>query len=148
MKRYIRSSRYSDAKLAETTSDSSILRELALSDEGSVRFRVALNLHTPEDVLISLLQDPDKNVRNGVAGNEALPESEMRRIADLPLTTRTYKMKINLIDNIGCPVELLEKLAQDKDEDVAHYAERRLNAGGMSAWYRDSAGILRYRGYS
>lgn len=148
MKRYIRSSRYQDARLAETTSDVSILRELSQSDERSVRFRVALNLNTPEDVLVNLLNDRDKYVRNGAACNESLPESEMRRIAELPSTTRTYKLKMNLIDNIGCPVDILEKLAQDEDEDVAHFAERRLNAGGVSAWSRDSEGILIYKGYS
>ena len=145
MKRYVKAS---DARLAELTSDIDKLVQLAESPSASVRFRVALNKNTPIDILVNLLHDPDPHVRYGAAFNENIPESEMQAIADAPTTTRNYKLKLSLIDNINCPVYILEQLASDRDPDVASQAKHRLDSeSSQSAWERDNEGILRFRGY-
>lgn len=147
MKRYIKSTSFGYAYLAETCTDSNHLREFAEHPSAEIRFRVAINPFTPQDALITLLHDEDKDVRNGVALNESLPESVMYQIADLPSSSRTYKQKLNLINNIACPVDILEQLADDRNPDVAHFAQRRLsNTNAESEWRRDSDNVLRYGG--
>lgn len=105
-------SRPSAPELTETKV--SRLRLLAESDNPKIRERIALDYHTPEDVMAKLAVDPDPGVRACVARNETASCEILRSlVTDSSETVRGF-----LAWNTFVPLDAMEKLSQDTSEIV------------------------------
>jgi hypothetical protein len=90
------------------------LRLLASDPNPKIRERVALDLHTPEDVRAALARDPDEGVRACVARNEATSCDILRSLADDP----SEQVRGFLAVNYFVPDDTMERLRDDRSRTV------------------------------
>lgn len=90
------------------------LRLLAQHANPRIRERVALDSHTPEDVMTALAADADEAVRAGVARNEATPCDILRSLVDDP----SERVRGFLALNFFVPQDAMARLAEDRSATV------------------------------
>ena len=105
-----------------------ILRFLAFEKckDGWVRREIALNIHTPGDILTALASDKDEFVRGGVAVNENTPESTLKVLA----SDKKAHVRQCVAINPNTPRVILESLVSDKNQKVRYGAEVSLSVNG------------------
>lgn len=102
-----RSPAVTDSKIAR-------LRLLATHANPMIRERVALDAHTPDDVMASLAADPDEGVRSCVARNEATPCDILRGLVD----DGSERVRGFLAVNYFVPQDAMDRLAGDRSRTV------------------------------
>lgn len=100
----------------------SALEILAKDESSDVREAVAKHRNTSEGTLLKLADDPDGHIRMVVARRPHLPESVFNAIAQSPF----FEYRREIVLNLTCPLELLEKLANDPEPKVSQAATKRL----------------------
>ena len=90
------------------------LRLLATDPNPRIRERVALDQHTPEDVMAALAKDTDEGVRACVARNESTPCDILRDLADDP----AERVRGFVALNFFVPQDAMARLAEDCSETV------------------------------
>lgn len=111
------------------------LRQLAVDREVEVREGVASRGDCPLGILIALAHDRAPDVRIAVAGSARLS----RAIAELLCGDRESSVLKALARNDSLPLDLLERLAFHKREDVRRLAARRLDQRRGAAVNRTDA---------
>lgn len=99
---------------AVTESKIARLRLLAADANPKIRERVALDRHTPEDLLATLAADPDEGVRACVARNEATPCDVLRSL----VRDRSERVRGFLALNFSVPLDAMQKLSKDRSRTV------------------------------
>lgn len=90
------------------------LRLLSTDANPRIRERVALDSHTPDDVMAALAADPDDGVRACVARNEATPCNILRGLVDDP----SERVRGFLALNFFVPQDAMARLAEDRSRTV------------------------------
>ena len=112
------------------TSDSlEEIKELSMHKDPRVRWSVAVNPSTPENILINLSQDDQEayasdQVRSGVAENE----NSSLSVFEFLLSSEEWNLKNKIAANINCPSSILEKLSEDPDDGIRAAVASNLNA--------------------
>lgn len=133
------SSSFVRSDLAKSTNDVEILEILSTDCDGYVKYCVAINKHTPIQVLASLANEEEDIVSIGLLKNPKTPIDIVRRLVTHPNGT-VAKMAVNTklvpahsedsslfycpayvrsnYANMTCNPEILELLANDIDRDI------------------------------
>lgn len=132
------------AHKAETAVSPVQLERLARSREAAVRRGVALNLNTPERVLLLLADDPDLHVRCAVGRNRGASQHCLELLA-----ARLNVESASVAENPMCSPELLDNLARRDRKKRSSLAElggelntQALNAPNMTSEHRSNAFIV------
>lgn len=109
--------------LAYATKDLDILEQLSEDKDEYIRYGVAENKRTPEEILRKLANDEDRHVRETIALNPNTTEEVLRKLAgDKTRVVREYVAK-----NSNTPVDVLRKLSDDEDKDVRERVAENYN---------------------
>ena len=108
--------------IANTTRDQDIIADLATCDNPFLRGLVVQNPNTPEALLDSLSDDPDRIVRMWVALHTKNPDVVLKLSYDLdPGVRKVIAMRYTL------PEDILHRLLKDDDPEVRKGANATLH---------------------
>ncbi len=100
------------------------LFQLSLSEMGSIRRRVAENPNTHVEILATLAEDPDSEVRIAVGLNKETPVAVVRKL----LFDSNADVRYALAETSYLPEGLLQLLTEDDNCYVAQRARQTLSA--------------------
>lgn len=109
-----------------------VFGRLAASENGMVRFELALSARCPPGVLGLLAGDRLLDVRRAVAGNENTPPEVLVRLG----RERSYQVANALVSNPNTPGVVLQRLLRFRQPDVRRMAaaHRNLPAATRAMW--------------
>ena len=125
-----------------------VFDDLVNSENYSIRQAIALNEQTPKDILDKLSKDEDNDVKDAIAYRE-LPQKwksidDYEKIAKLEdeedvdlavikifANSNNYSLRAAVAIHPRTPKEILEKLADDEDEDVKENVLKNLSKKGV-----------------
>ena len=110
-------------KIAFTTKDVNVLRQLAKDDDNNVRCFVALNISTPVNVLRQLAKDKSAKVRQSVATNQKTPSAIIEQlVADRDDTVRK---SVIYNPNMSVHSDAFHQLMFDQNQEIKIAAVQR-----------------------
>lgn len=116
--------------VASTTRDTDTLKQLALHAEHRVRFSVAYNPHTPQEVLTMFSIDPSAVIRRGAAKNPNTPLELLEELA----RDEDYIVRKGAAVNPALPTALLTVLMEtDEEKEVRESASITYEGRCLSA---------------
>jgi len=113
------------------------VEKLVRDKEPDVRKYVMWNCNKQQ--LLAMVHDPDVSVRHQLASKKPNDPELLGLLAD----DSKQAVKLAVVDNWSCPVQVLDRLSRDRDESVRTSVVRRAPAGWLGRLARDASQAVR-----